>query len=95
MKEEIHKDFGRDDRNFHPEEQRIIWETMENKEPAIEGLLGYGLAAIDSEKDNYHDQTDNEEDSDNKNGKDQDVQLDKELKDYSDQDFDKKDKSDL
>lgn len=93
MIEETHEDFGRDDRNFHPEEQRIIWETMENKEPAIN--QEFGLGAIDSKKDNYHDQTDSEDASDNTNGKDQDIELDKELKDHSDQDFDKKDKSDL
>ena len=95
MIEETHEDFGRDDRNFHPEEQRIIWETMENKEPAVNLQDEYGFGSTDSKKDNYHDQTDTEDDSDNNNQKDQDIELNKELKDHSDQDFDKKDKSDL
>ena len=93
MIEETHEDFGRDDRNFNPEEQLIIWETMENKEPAINQQFDLGTS--DSKKDNYHDQTDREEDSDNTNRKNQDIKLDKELKDHSNQDFDKKDKSDL
>lgn len=93
MIEETHEDFGRDDHNFHPEEQQIIWETMENKEPAIN--QEFGLGTTDSKKDNYHDQTDSEDDPDNTNQKDQDIELDKELKNHSDQDFDKKDKSDL
>ena len=95
MVEKTNEDFGRDDRNFHPEEQRIIWETMENKEPAIDLQQEYDLDTIDSKKDNYHDQTDSEEDSDNNNQENQNIELDKELKDYSDQNFDKKDKSDL
>jgi hypothetical protein len=93
MIEETQEDFGRDDRNFHPEEQQIIWETMENKEPAINQQFDLGTS--DSKKYNYHDQTDSEDDLDNTNRKDQDIELDKELKDYSDKDFDKKDKSDL
>lgn len=94
MTEETNEDFGRDDRNFHPEEQRIIWETMQNKEPAIDQHEEYSLSIQDySSKDNYHDQTDDENDSDN-DDQTQDIELDKELKEYSDKKFDQKDHSD-
>ena len=92
MIEETYEDFGRDDRNFHPEEQRVAWQNMENKEPAIN--QEYGFAVTDSEKNNYHDQTNSENDAENDTQKDQEIELDKELKKYSDEDFDKKDISD-
>ena len=68
---------------------------MENKEPAVDLQQEYDLGTIDSKKNNYHERTDSDEDSDNKNQEDQNIELDKELKNHSDQDFDKKDKSDL
>lgn len=94
MIEETHEYFGRDDRNFHPEEQRIIRDSIENKEPAISQEFGSGTTDTYSKKENYHDQADSENDAENDNTKDQDIELDKELKNYSDEDFDKKDKSD-
>lgn len=96
MIEEKNEDFGRDDRDFHPEEQQIYWERMQNRDP--------GLNENDS---NYYEtQRNNTTDSDSENNKrtqqdiepeldrDLDAALDKELDDYSDEVFDKKDQSD-
>lgn len=93
---ETNEDFGRDDRNFHPEEQRINWETMSNRDLAINELLQFGSDTTD--------QTDHENhtDSGDKYQKEQDIELDRDLDDaldeepdnYSDEDFDKKDQSD-
>ncbi|QOG01336.1 hypothetical protein [Flavobacterium sp. MDT1-60] len=95
---ETNEDFGRDDRNFHPEEQRINWETMSNRDPAINEPLQFGPGTTDqTDRENYIDSGD-------KYQKEQDIEpgfdrhlndaLKKELNDYSDEDFDKKDKSD-
>lgn len=92
MIEETNEDFGRDDRNFHPEEQQIIWETIENKEPAINQDQIYSSGTIDG---NYHEETDSEKESDNNNSNNQDIELDKELRDYPDEDLDKEGKSDF
>lgn len=100
MTEETNENFGRDDRNFHPEEQRINWEIMSNKDPAInEQQLFSSDTSNYTDRENY-----NDSDSGDKYQQEQDIEpeldrdlddaLDEELNDYSDEDFDKKDKSD-
>ncbi|KQX15344.1 hypothetical protein [Flavobacterium sp. Root420] len=98
--EKTNEDFGRDDRNFHPEEQRINWETMQNKDPGIIEQQQFGPDTVDpKDREDYYDS-----DSGDKYRKEQDLEpeldrdlddaLDEELDDYSDEDFDQKDKSD-
>jgi hypothetical protein len=100
MREETNEDFGRDDRNFHPEEQKIYWETMQNKDPEISEDQHYDSnISYKTDRNNYTDS-----DSENNKRTEQDLEpeldrdlddaLDEELDDYSDEDFDKKDQSD-
>ena len=104
MRNKINEDFGLDDRNFHPEEQRINWETMQNKDPGINEQQQFGCGTEDDlGNDDYTDQK-NANDNSEANVKEQPIQpeldrdideeLDKELEDFSDGEFDKKDKSD-
>ena len=100
MKNENNENLGRDDRNFHPEEQQINWETMSNTDPAFNEPQQFGS---DTGNDYYNDQTD-KNDNREPNVKEQPIQpkldrdiddeLDKELEDFSDDEVDKKDKSD-
>lgn len=100
MKDKIQEDFGQDDRNFHPEEQRINWETMSNTDPAIEEQYQF---VPDTSSDPGDDAYTNRDTSDApvkeqpiepELDRDIDEELDKELEDFSDEEFDKKDKSD-
>lgn len=100
MRDKIQEDFGKDDRNFHPEEQRINWETMSNTDPSIEGQSQFGSDINNDPGEDAYTDRDNSE----ANVKEQPIQpeldrdideeLDKELEDFSDEEFDKKDKSD-
>ena len=100
--EKTNENFGRDDRNFHPEEQRINWEIMSNRDPIEEQQQFASDTENDLENNSYSDKR--EWDNAEPNVKEQPIQpeldrdldeeLDKELEDYSDEDVDQKDKSD-